>query len=90
MSEVRDSVIMSRTIVKVVLNNYHYYSLIKMDCLKHCQLVRYPPISVFHRNPGLLVGYTRFGHVDYRGTLFITDKVDDDFAGVVFGYQSNR
>ena len=42
------------------------------------------------RNPGLLVSYTRFGHVDYSGTFFISDTQDDDFAGIVFGYQSNR
>lgn len=45
---------------------------------------------VFIRNPGLLLTYTRFGHVDYSGTFFISDKLDDDFAGIVFGYQSNR
>ena len=42
------------------------------------------------RNPGLLISYTRFGQVDYRGTFFISDTGDDDFAGIVFGYQSNR
>ena len=42
------------------------------------------------RNPGLLISYTRFGQVDYRGTFFISDTKDDDFAGIVFGYQSNR
>ena len=45
---------------------------------------------VFIRNPGLLLTYARFGHVDYSGTFFISDKSDDDFAGIVFGYQSNR
>lgn len=45
---------------------------------------------VFIRNPGLLLTYTRFGHVDYSGTFFISDQLDDDFAGIVFGYQSNR
>lgn len=42
------------------------------------------------RNPGLMISYTRFGHVDYSGTFFISDTRDDDFAGIVFGYQSNR
>lgn len=41
-------------------------------------------------NPGLLISYTKFGHVDYSGTFFISDTRDDDFAGIVFGYQSNR
>lgn len=44
----------------------------------------------FFRNPGLLISFTKFGHVDYRGTFFISDTIDDDIAGVVFGYQSNR
>ena len=47
-------------------------------------------IPLFIRNPGLLLSYTRFGHVDYSGTFFIADRSDDDFAGIVFGYQSNR
>ena len=47
-------------------------------------------MPLFIRNPGLLLSYTRFGHVDYSGTFFIADKLDDDFAGIVFGYQSNR
>ncbi len=42
------------------------------------------------RNPGLLLSHTRFGRVDYSGTFFISDTLDDDFAGIVFGYQSNR
>ena len=37
-----------------------------------------------------MISYTRFGHVDYSGTFFISDTKDDDFAGIVFGYQSNR
>ena len=37
-----------------------------------------------------MISYTRFGHVDYSGTFFISDTRDDDFAGIVFGYQSNR
>ena len=45
---------------------------------------------LFLRNPGLLISYTRFGRVDYSGTFFISDRLDDDFAGIVFGYQSNR
>ena len=44
----------------------------------------------FSRNPGLLISFTKFGHVDYHGTFFISDTIDDDIAGVVFGYQSNR
>lgn len=37
-----------------------------------------------------MLSYARFGHVDYSGTFFIADRSDDDIAGIVFGYQSNR
>ena len=47
-------------------------------------------ILLLIRNPGLLLSYTTFGQVDYSGTFFISDKKDDDIAGIVFGYQSNR
>jgi len=47
-------------------------------------------ILFFIRNPGLLLSYATFGQVDYSGTFFISDKIDDDIAGIVFGYQSNR
>ena len=42
------------------------------------------------RNPGLMVGYTSFNQLEFSGVFFISDKKDDDFAGFVFGYQSNR
>ncbi|XP_074635587.1 thrombospondin-3-like isoform X2 [Acropora palmata] len=47
-------------------------------------------VQSVNSNPGLLISYTKFGHVDYSGTFFISDTLDDDFAGIVFGYQSNR
>ncbi|PFX20514.1 Thrombospondin-3b [Stylophora pistillata] len=47
-------------------------------------------VQTVNGNPGILISFTRFGHVDYSGTFFISDKDDDDIAGLVFGYQSNR
>lgn len=47
-------------------------------------------VQTVNGNPGLLISYTKFGRVDYGGTFFISDNTDDDFAGIVFGYQSNR
>lgn len=36
-----------------------------------------------------LTGYARFCGVDFSGTLFINNDDDDDFAGLVFSYQSS-
>ncbi|XP_066275064.1 cartilage oligomeric matrix protein-like [Branchiostoma lanceolatum] len=40
-------------------------------------------------DPGILLGMTNFGSVEYRGTFFVNTQVDDDFVGFVFSYQSN-
>ncbi|XP_035662425.1 cartilage oligomeric matrix protein-like [Branchiostoma floridae] len=40
-------------------------------------------------NPGIVIGTTKFGSVDYRGTFFVNTQIDDDFMGFVFSYQSN-
>ena len=37
-----------------------------------------------------LTGRTRYGPVDYSGTLYVKGKDGSDYIGVVFGYQSNR
>ncbi|XP_048582493.1 cartilage oligomeric matrix protein-like isoform X2 [Nematostella vectensis] len=47
-------------------------------------------VQLRNGNPGLLLTYPRFDHLVYTGTFFISDSLDDDFAGIVFGYQSNR
>ncbi len=38
----------------------------------------------------LFVGKTRYGPVDYTGTLYVKGSESSDYVGVVFGYQSNR
>lgn len=35
-------------------------------------------------------GTTRYGAVDYSGTIYVKDSEGSDYLGVVFGYQSNR
>ncbi|KAI8522060.1 hypothetical protein Bbelb_018140 [Branchiostoma belcheri] len=40
-------------------------------------------------DPGIILGATNFGSVDYRGTFFVNTQVDDDFVGFVFSFQSN-
>ncbi|XP_078583878.1 cartilage oligomeric matrix protein-like [Branchiostoma floridae x Branchiostoma japonicum] len=40
-------------------------------------------------DPGMILGTTKFGSVDYRGTFFVNTQVDDDFVGFVFSYESN-
>ncbi|XP_062499079.1 thrombospondin-2-like [Corticium candelabrum] len=41
-------------------------------------------------DPGMAIGRKSFDYVEYSGTLFIGNNIDDDYAGFVFSYQSNR
>ncbi|XP_078366293.1 uncharacterized protein LOC144650486 [Oculina patagonica] len=42
------------------------------------------------QHPSMLIGKTRYGPVDYTGTLYVKGSESSDYVGVVFGYQSNR
>ncbi|XP_069991839.1 cartilage oligomeric matrix protein-like [Penaeus vannamei] len=59
-----------------------------------------PPVWVVYDNgaeihqtvnsdPAIAVGDHVLGEVDFEGTFFIEDTSDDDFVGLIFGYQSN-
>ncbi|XP_047996687.1 cartilage oligomeric matrix protein-like isoform X2 [Leguminivora glycinivorella] len=47
-------------------------------------------IQTLNSDPGLAVGYERFGGVDFEGTLFVDTQIDDDYVGFIFGYQNNK
>lgn len=52
-------------------------------------------LQALNSDPGMAIGHDVFNHFEYEGTLYISsdieaDRLDDDFAGFVFGYQNNR
>lgn len=46
-------------------------------------------VQTMNSDPGLAVGYHRFGGVDFEGTFFVDTEIDDDYVGFVFSYQDN-
>nr|AXL14330.1 mega-thrombospondin [Nematostella vectensis] len=40
--------------------------------------------------PAMLIGETRYGPVDFSGTLYVKGSSGTDYIGVVFGYQTNQ
>lgn len=41
-------------------------------------------------HPAILLGQDQFMDVEFNGTFFVNDEHDDDYAGFVFNYQSNK
>ena len=38
----------------------------------------------------MMIGRDRFTSVEFNGTFFVSTHLDDDYAGFVFNYQSNK
>merc|ERR1712227_996693 len=47
-------------------------------------------MGTMNSDPGLAVGFHRFGGVDFEGTFFVDTEIDDDYVGFIFSYQDNN
>lgn len=47
-------------------------------------------VQTMNSDPGLAVGYDKFGGVDFEGTFFVDTEIDDDYVGFIFRYIDSK
>jgi len=82
---------------QVYATNFTTHQMIKLDPIGTSQVD--PQWEILNKgaeikqwrnsDPGIAVGYTAFGGVDYAGTFYVHDDKDDDFVGFIFSYQDS-